>query len=180
MRLRRISWPIPPGARPAPITATLFGSSRPRMAATDASRSRSPLAALTPRTSVMSRLTPTTPASGVPTRSMKPAWQGVDVEASPAAPRLWRSHPLDEARVPEHLEHGQVLGHRLGAEARDPHRTAHLSQVFEEQRGDASTLELVTDHEGDLGLARCGDAEVAHSDHRSGVECAEVGVGGGV
>ena len=64
---------MPPGARPAPMTATLLGSSSPRMAATEASRSRSPLAARTPRTSLMSRLTPTTPASGVPTRSMNPA-----------------------------------------------------------------------------------------------------------
>ena len=43
------------------------------MAATEASRSRSPLAARTPWVSLMSRLTPTTPCSGVPTRSMKPA-----------------------------------------------------------------------------------------------------------
>ena len=103
-----------------------------------------------------------------------------DVEADPDDACLGRPHPLDEPRVAEHLEHGQVLGHGLGAKAGDPHRAADLRQVLEEQRGDASTLELVADHEGDLGLPGRRDAEVGHSDHGSGVERSEVGVGGGV
>jgi len=48
------------------------------------------------------------------------------------------------------------------------------ARLLREQRGDASTLELVADHEGDLGLPGRRDAEVAHADHGSGVERSEV------
>ena len=103
-----------------------------------------------------------------------------DVEADPDDTLLRGPHPLDEAGVPEDVEHAQVLSHRLGPEAGDPRRPAQLRQVLEQQGADPPTLEVVTDHEGDLSLPRGGDDEVADPHHGPGVERAEVQVGGGV
>ncbi len=46
-----------------------------------------------------------------------------------------------------------------------PRSRAGLSEVLEQQLGDAAALVLVLDQERDLGLARRHDVEATHGDH---------------
>ena len=61
----------------------------------------------------------------------------------------------------EDVDHPSVLGQHVGDETPHPAFAGGRSDVFEHDRGQATALVTVLDHEGDLGLLR-GDLVVTH------------------
>ena len=73
--------------------------------------------------------------------------------------RVQRAMAL-EAHVREHLEHLPILAEHVGLEFRDSVRFGYASQMFEEQRADAVSLEFVANRERDFCAMRIVPANI--------------------
>jgi len=65
-----------------------------------------------------------------------------------------------ETAVREHLEHLAILAEHVGLEFRDPVCFGDTSQMFEQQRADAVSLEFVANRERDFCVMRIVPANI--------------------